>query len=114
MKTEVSHKNGVTVVAVSGSVDALTAAELSGVIGDQIAEGRVQLVMDLTGLEFMSSAGLRTLLGAVKETRSNGGDLRIASSNPGIDKVLKMSGFQNIAKVFTTSGDAVASFMPLT
>jgi anti-sigma B factor antagonist len=114
MKTEVSHENGVTVLTVSGSVDALTAAELSSVIGDQIAEGRVQLVMDLTGLEFMSSAGLRTLLGAVKETRSNGGDLRIASSNPGIDKVLKMSGFQNIAKVFTTSGDAVASFMPLT
>lgn len=111
MKTDVRHENGVTVVAVSGSVDALTAAEMAGVIVSQIAEGRVNLVMDLTGLEFMSSAGLRTLLGAVKETRSNGGDLRIASSNPGIDKVLKMSGFNTIAKVFTNSGDAVASFI---
>jgi anti-anti-sigma factor len=112
MKTDVRHENGVTVVAVSGSVDALTAAEMAGVIASQIAEGRVNLVIDLTGLDFMSSAGLRTLLGAVKETRSNGGDLRIASSNPGIDKVLKMSGFNNIAKVFTNSGDAVASFVP--
>jgi anti-anti-sigma factor len=112
MKTEVKQENGVTVVAISGSVDALTASELAGTLTDQIANGNVNLVVDLTGLEFMSSAGLRTLLGAVKETRSNGGDLRIASSTPGIDKVLKMSGFNNIAKVFTTSDDAVASFVP--
>lgn len=114
MRTEVRHENGIAVVTVSGSVDALTAADLAGVIVAQIAEGHVNLIVDLTGLEFMSSAGLRTLLGAVKETRSNGGDLRIASTNPGIDKVLKMSGFHNIAKVFTSSADALSSFAPLT
>jgi len=113
MKTEVRRENDVSVVSVSGSVDALTAAELAGVIVAQIANGHVNLVVDLTNVEFMSSAGLRTLLGAVKETRSNGGDLRIASTNPGIDKVLKMSGFHNIAKVFTSSTDALSSFAPL-
>jgi len=46
----------------------------------------------------------------VKGTRSHGGDLRIVSTNPGIDKVLKMSGFHNIAKVFTSSAEAAASF----
>jgi anti-sigma B factor antagonist len=60
----------------------------------------------------MSSAGLRTLLGAVKEARSNGGDLRIISTNPGVDKVLKMSGFNNIAKVFPSQAEAVSSFGP--
>ena len=70
----------------------------------------MNLVVDLAGLEFMSSAGLRTLLGAVKESRSQGGDLRIVSTNPGIDKVLKMSGFHNIAKVFMSAAEAVASF----
>ena len=110
MKTEVKHEENITTVAVRGSVDALTAPDLARVIVDQIAEGHVYLVVDLTGVEFMSSAGLRTLLGAVKESRSQGGDLRIASTNPGIDKVLKMSGFNNIAKVFTSNADAVASF----
>jgi anti-sigma B factor antagonist len=66
--------------------------------------------VDLTGVEFMSSAGLRTLLGGVKDSRTLGGDLRIASLNPGIDKVLKMSGFNNIARVFTSSADALASY----
>ena len=110
MKAEVKHENNITTISVSGSVDALTAAELTNTINNQIEDGHVNLVVDLAGLEFMSSAGLRTLLGAVKETRSKGGDLRIVSTNPGIDKVLKMSGFHNIAKVFTAQAEAVASF----
>lgn len=111
MNTDVKHENGVVTIAVSGSVDALTAADLSSVISGQISEGNVRLVLDLTMLEFMSSAGLRTLLGGVKESRSNGGDLRLVSNNPGIDKVLKMSGFNNIAKVFNTAPDAISSFV---
>ena len=110
MKTEVQQKDNSTVVTVTGSVDALTAAELSKVLTKQIAEGHANLVVDLIGVEFMSSAGLRTLLGAVKEARSSGGDLRITSTNPGIDKVLKMSGFHNIAKVYPSQAEAVSSF----
>ena len=110
MKTEVKLENNSIVVEVSGHVDALTAPELSKVLLDQIASGRANLIVNLIGVEFMSSAGLRTLLGAVKEARSHGGDLRIASTNPGIDKVLKMSGFHNIAKVFASQDEAVSSF----
>ena len=110
METEVRHENNITTVSIKGSVDALTAAEVTKTINNQIADDHVNLVIDLTGLVFMSSAGLRALLGAVKESRSHGGDLRIVSTNLGIDKVLKMSGFHNIAKVFTSHADALASF----
>lgn len=110
MKTDVQQESKSTIVNVTGSVDALTAAELSNVLSKQIAEGHANLVVDLTAVEFMSSAGLRSLLGAVKEARSHGGDLRIISTNPGIDKVLKMSGFHNIAKVFPSQAEAVSSF----
>ena len=110
MNTEVQHENNSTVIKVTGSVDALTASDLSKVLMNQITDGHANLVVDLIGVEFMSSAGLRTLLGAVKEARSNGGDLRITSTNPGIDKVLKMSGFHNIAKVFPSQAEAVSSF----
>ncbi len=110
MKTDIRQDGEVTIVAVSESVDALTAPDLTRALTEQIKAGHSNLVVDLTGVEFMSSAGLRTLLGGVKESRTNGGDLRIASTNPGIDKVLKMSGFHNVAKVFTSSGEAAASF----
>jgi anti-sigma B factor antagonist len=110
MKTEVQQENNSTIVKVTGSVDALTAADLSRVLSNQIAEGKVNLIVDLVDVEFMSSAGLRTLLGAVKDARSHSGDLRITSTNPGVDKVLKMSGFHNIAKVFASQAEAVSSF----
>jgi anti-sigma B factor antagonist len=112
MNTEVTQEQNSTVVTVRGSVDALTAPELAKAIQEQIAAGHVNLVINLIGVEFMSSAGLRTLLGAVKESRIHSGDLRIASTNPGIDKVLKMSGFHNIAKVFPSQAEAVSSFGP--
>lgn len=110
MKTEVMHDNNSTIVTVTGTVDALTAPDLAKILVNEIAEGHTNLIVDLMGVEFMSSAGLRTLLGAVKESRSNGGDLRIASTNPGIDKVLKMSGFHSIAKVYSSPAEAVSSF----
>lgn len=110
MDTEVQHEDSSTVVTVRGTVDALTAPKLANVLADQVADGHVNLVVNLMQVEFMSSAGLRTLLGAVKESRSHGGDLRIASTNPGIDKVLKMSGFHTIAKVFASQDEAVSSF----
>ena len=110
MKTEMQHENNSTIVSVSGNVDALTAPDLANAIVDQISQGHVNLVVNLIAVEFMSSAGLRTLLGGVKAARSHGGDLRLISTNPGIDKVLKMSGFHNIAKVFSSQDEAVASF----
>ena len=110
MKTEIQHDKGSTTVTVTGSIDALTAPELAKTLGDEVASGHVNVVVNLVGVEFMSSAGLRALLGAVKDARSHGGDLRIASATPGVDKVLKMSGFHNIAKVYPSQAEAAASF----
>ncbi len=110
MKTEITQQQAITIVAVTETVDALTAPELTRTLSEQITAGRCNLVVDLTRVEFLSSAGLRTLLGAVKESRMHGGDLRIASANPGIDKVLKMSGFYNVAKVFASGAEALESF----
>jgi anti-sigma B factor antagonist len=110
MKTDIRQEADVTVVEVSEAIDALTAPELTGALSRELAAGHCNLVVDLTRVEFMSSAGLRTLLGGLKQSRTCGGDLRIASLNPGIDKVLKMSGFNSIARVFPSSAEALASF----
>jgi anti-anti-sigma factor len=110
MKTEAKHEKDITVVAVSGDVDALTAPDLAKIIVDRIAEGQVYLVIDLTGVEFVGSSGLLVLFDAVKETRSHGGDLRAITTDPSIDNVLKISGFHNVARVFTSEANALAGF----
>ena len=99
-----------TVVSVIGSVDALTAGEVNSFLSAQIGSGHTQIVADLSQVDFMSSAGLRAILGMLKESRQQGGYLRLAAAQPGVDKILKMSGFTTILKAYSTVDEAVASF----
>jgi anti-sigma B factor antagonist len=110
MEIQVKSVEQVAVVSIQGSLDALTAPELSRFFSGQIADGNVQLVADLGQLEYTSSAGLRALLGAVKEARQQGGDLRLAAAQPEVHKLLDLSGFTSILKVFPEIDSAVASY----
>jgi anti-anti-sigma factor len=110
MEIEAVQKAEVAVVSVQGSVDALTARQLTDFLQEKIDAGQVKVIIDLSGVEFMSSAGLRTVLIALKETRNKGGDLRLAGAQPGVEKVLKMSGFNMILKSLPTVDEALNDF----
>lgn len=106
-----SQKHGeIMVISAAGSLDALTAPELGKALDEQISGGRSNLVADLEGVDYTSSAGLRVLLAAVKETRQLGGDLRLASVQDDVNKVLSLAGFTSIVKQFPDVETAVASF----
>lgn len=103
-------REGVVVVRVTGSVDALTADTLGAALAAPLAAGRVRLVADLEAVDYTSSAGLRALLAALKDARTRGGDLRLARPQKGVLKVLQLSGFTSILAVHERLEDAVASF----
>jgi anti-sigma B factor antagonist len=111
-KMEIQDKqvNGVTVLALKGSIDAMTAPKITEYIQSLVAKGNVKLVADLSGVDYTSSAGLRVLLGAIKDTRAQSGDMRLADVQPDVLKVLSLSGFTNILKMFDDVGAAVASY----
>ena len=100
----------VTIVSVVGSLDALTAPQLTQHLDAQLQAGNAKLVVDLAKLDYTSSAGLRVLLNTVKEARSRGGDLRLAAVQANVKKVFDMSGFVSIIKFFPDVVAAVASF----
>ena len=110
MNTTVSHQQDVAIVTPVGSVDALTAPQVTETLAARLAEGEAKLVLDMSQIDFISSAGLRMLLGAVKEARSQGGDLRLTGAIPDVQKVLQMSGFSSILKSYDDLATAVASF----
>ena len=110
MHTSVDRTGDVITVHVSGSVDGLTAEGLHRVLAGELAAQGHKLVADFGAVDYTSSAGLRVLLAAVKQARSKGGDLRLAALNPDVLKVLELSGFTGILKVFPTVDDAVRSF----
>jgi len=107
-----SNDGPVTVLAIRGSVDSLTADQLTQSFDTQVRSGRVRLVADFSSVNYTSSAGLRSLLGAVKDSRQKGGDLRIAAVQPQVQRVLSLSGFTSIIRVFDDVPAAVSSFGP--
>ena len=100
------------VVSIVGSVDALTAGDVTRFLSEQLGSGHKQIVADLSQVDFMSSAGLRAILFALKESRQRGGDLRLAAVRPGVDHTLRISGLASLIQSFPAVGQAVASFGP--
>jgi len=110
MDIKSKQDNDVTILTLNGSIDAMTAPKITEFIQSQIAEGNIKLVADFSGVDYTSSAGLRVLLGAIKDTRSQSGDMRLANVQPDVLKVLNLSGFTNILKMFDTLDAAVNSY----
>jgi anti-anti-sigma factor len=99
-----------TVISIQGSIDAMTASEVTTYFSRQIGDGKRNIVADLSQVDFMSSAGLRAFLATLKESRRQGGDLHLAAPQPGVERILKMSGFTSILKTFPTVAEAVSGF----
>ena len=110
MQTSVDRRGDVTTVHIAGSVDSVTAEALQQVLSGELAADHHRLVADFGAVEYTSSAGLRVLLATLKQARSRGGDLRLAALNPDVRKVLDLSGFTTILRVFDSVDDAVQSF----
>lgn len=110
MEVQARDAGLVTVVSICGSVDSLTAESLATKLGEQLGMGKTQIVADLSGVDYTSSAGLRALLASMKEARQRGGDFRLAAVQPDVRRVLDLSGFTSILKVYGDVESAVASF----
>lgn len=110
MELKHEERGAVTVVSIVGSLDAMTSPQLTEFFTKQLADGRHNLVGDLTALDYTSSAGLRVLLNTTKEARQRGGDMRLAGAQPNVKKVFELSGFTSILKFFPDVPAAVASF----
>lgn len=106
----VSEQENVTLVEVVGRVDSVTASEMGSGINDAIDQGQTQIVLDLSQVDYMSSAGLRELVGSLKRIKKASGDMRIANPSPRVREVLEMAGLDTIFLIFDTQVDAVASF----
>ncbi|MBM3143770.1 MAG: STAS domain-containing protein [Chloroflexi bacterium] len=112
MKITSIRKAAATVVQIAGSVDSLTSEEAQSFFDAQIGSDHTRLVADLSQVEYLSSAGLRVLLSAMKSTRQRGGDLYLAGLQENVRQVLDLAGFTSIFKIFSTVEEALDAFLP--
>ncbi len=105
----VSERDATGLVSVQGNIDTLTASQVSATL-DQAVRKTPHMVLNLEAVDYMSSAGLRVILAALKQSRANGGDLRLSSPRPRVEKILKLAGFTSILQIFPSVEQAVESF----
>jgi anti-anti-sigma factor len=110
LDTDTNHYPRVSVMAVKGRVDSATAPELEGKLRELVDSGKTQIVLDLKNVEYMSSAGLRTMVSTLKSVKRLNGDLRLANPSPRVEEVLRLAGLTSIFSIHPTQEEAVASF----
>ena len=91
-----------------GRIDASNAAAAEKEILAYLEAAEFKLVIDLSQLEYLSSAGLRALLVAAKKAKQNAGQTVLAAPRPAILEVFKMSGFDKIMKITTNCDEGLA------
>lgn len=95
-------------LAVSGRMDALSAGEFETECDARLAAGEKRLVVDLSGLEYISSAGLRSILASAKKIKAQGGELAFCALAGIVAEVFAVSGFAKLLPVFPTREEALA------
>ena len=94
MTIEIKKNADVTTVEVAGRLDTMTAPVLEKTINEDIGDA-ANLVLDVKGLEYISSAGLRVLLGAQKKMQKIG-SMKVVNVCAEVMDVFEMTGFADI------------------
>lgn len=96
---------------VTGRVDSSTASDFAKALENSNNNSRFNIVVDMSGLEYMSSAGFRALLATQRNCkRYNRGELVLVAVPERIKEALELAGFTELFKVFEDSITAVGSF----
>ena len=109
MNIESSLAGGVLVATLKDRMDALTAPEFDTWFSARMQAGETRLVLDLAGLDYISSAGLRSLLAVAKRIKAVGGAVVLCGLRGTVAEVFKMSGFTAIFTVVDSSEEALSA-----
>ena len=80
---------------ITGRIDTTTAPNLQSVV-NELSEYTKELVFNMSGVEYISSAGIRVLLGAYKKMNSTQGKIRIEKANDMVYEVFEMTGLSKM------------------
>ena len=102
--------NNIMVISPAGQIDQQTGEQLDTYLKNLVSKGNRKLILDFKNVDFTNSEGLRVLLGSLKQTRSEGGDIFLANVSPLINNILITTGFSNLLKIFTDIDSALINF----
>ncbi len=103
--------SGTRLLALTGRLDTETSADVELTLQDLMAAGERNFLVDMSGVGYVSSAGLRVLLATAKQLEGGKGSLRLCSLNSSVKQVFDVAGFSKLFSIFANR-DAALAGMP--
>jgi anti-sigma B factor antagonist len=109
LRIEVERADGYTVCRPVGELDAFTVSQFRETLAELASADR--LLIDMSSVPFVDSAGLGALIGGIRRAREHGGEVAVACSRPTLVRLLKTTGFDRIVTVAEDRESAVAALV---
>lgn len=107
LSIDIKNEGGLTVYRLRGSLDLATSPSVRAALMEAAGEGKHDLIVDLTKLEFLDSTGLGALIGAHRRALEHGGKVRLAVGEGPIARLLNITGLIRVFPVYATFEDAL-------
>jgi anti-sigma B factor antagonist len=101
LEIDVNERDGHTVVAVGGEIDAYTAPSLQSALDEVIPDRGVQVVVDLSDVDFLDSTGLGVLVNALNRARTHDGELSLVVTSDRVRRIFEIS---SLTELFALHG----------
>jgi len=108
MEVNTALDGDVAVLHIVGRIDGTTTNRLDQAIATVMDGGNRRIIFDLTEVDYVSSAGLRTILMAAKRANAGGGCIALFGLQPAVEEIMTTSGFTSIVELCASESDARA------
>jgi anti-sigma B factor antagonist len=106
--TSVVHRDGVAVVSIGGEIDLSTAPAFEAVIAEALEEDPPALVVELSGVIFMASVGLR-ILAATQEKVGKLIQIAVVAANAAASRPMQLTGLDKLIALYPTLDEALTA-----
>ena len=110
IKTQ-ADKNGVVTVILDGSIDAYSYSKLEEVFNKLLNQRQYKLVVDLTGVDYLNSAGAGVFIGTLGVTEENNGKIVLVNPQSAVRDVFDLLGLSKIFPIVKDKALAVHEFV---
>lgn len=107
MKITTTHDAGFCIVKIDGRIDTTNFNEFENELIELIDSGEIKIILNCSGLNYISSSGLRVFLIAQKKILALNGLLYLSDMQSSIKEIFNISGFSTIFQIFPTQQDAL-------
>jgi len=103
------RRGDIPILSLEGRMDSTTSPDAEVQLNRLIEGGDRCIVVDFSGLDYISSAGLRVLLAGQKKLKQSGGAMLLAALRPEIQKVFDIAGFNRLFPIYPTLDEALGA-----